>query len=138
LLVLTHLLISDLLAAKVALQPPKGAAVRWAINADGEGGLSLLLQALPASAASLNSRPAFKRDICPGVTLINLLLSVDIDYNSRLIGPKPRLFSTAPETTAKILGSSRSSIHNTGKGKSLIQLTEKKLYKTNLIFYKTY
>ena len=108
---------------KAAQQPPRGAAVRWAINADGEGGLSLLLQALPASAASLNSRPTFKRDICPGVTLINLLLSVDIDYNSRLIGPKPRLFSTAPETTAKILGSSRSSIHNTGKGKSFIQLT---------------
>ena len=108
---------------KAAQQPPRGAAVRWAINADGEGGLSLLLQALPASAASLNSRPAFKHDICPGVTLINLLLSVDIDYNPGLIGPKPRLFSTAPDSTAKILGSSKSSSHNTGKGKLFIQLT---------------
>ena len=93
-----------------------GAAVRWAINADGEGGLSLLLQALPASAASLNSRPTFKRDICPGVVLINVILSVEIDYNGVLTGPKPRLFSTSIETTAKILSSSKSSRHNTGKG----------------------
>jgi hypothetical protein len=90
--------------------------VRWAVNADGEGGLSLLLQALPSSAASLNSRPTFKRDICPAVPLLNILLSVDIDYNTSTIGPKPKLFSTAPETTDKNIRESRSSRHNTGKG----------------------
>ena len=105
-----------LLEDRAKQQPTKGAAVRWAINADGEGGLALLLQALPVSAASLNNRPAFKRDICPGVALINIPLSVEIDYNPGLIGPKPRLFSTSPDTTERALGSSRSSRHNTRKG----------------------
>ena len=97
-------------------QPAKGAAVRWAINADGEGGLAILLQALPVSAASLNNRPCFKRDICPGVPLFNFPINVDIDYNPGLIGPKPRFFSTAPDTTEKILKSSISSRHNLRKG----------------------
>ena len=97
-------------------QPAKGAAVRWAINADGEGGLAILLQALPVSAASLNNRPCFKRDICPGVPLFNFPINVDIDYNPGLIGPKPRFFSTAPDTTEKILRSSISSRHNIRKG----------------------
>jgi len=91
-------------------------ALRWAINADGEGGLSLILQALPATAASLNSRPTFKRDICPGIPLVNIPISVEIDYNHGLIGPRPRLFSTAPDTTNRVLGTSRSSRHNTSKG----------------------
>ena len=107
----------EILTAKASQQPPVGAAVRWAINADGEGGLSLLLQALPTTAASLNSRPAFKRDICPGVALVNSNLSVDIDYNPGIIGPRPRLFSTAADTTDKVLRSSKSSCHNTAKGK---------------------
>ena len=93
-----------------------GAAVRWAINADGEGGITLLLQALPATAASLNSRPTFKRDICPGVALLNIQLNVEIDYNPGLMGPQPRLFSTAPDITDNQLRASMSSRHNTGKG----------------------
>lgn len=99
-----------------------GAAVRWAVNADGEGGLALLLQALPATAASLNSRPAFKRDICPGVALLNIPLNVDIDYNPGVIGPRPRLFSTNPDTTDKILRGKNSSSHNTAKGNKKLLL----------------
>jgi len=101
-----------------------GAAVRWAVNADGEGGLALLLQALPATAASLNSRPTFKRDICPGVALINIPLSVDIDYNPGIVGPRPRLFSTNPDTTDKILRGKKSSSHNTAKGNKITFLNK--------------
>ena len=123
----------ELLSEKASLQPPVGAAVRWAINADGEGGLSLLLQALPATAASLNSRPTFKRDICPGVVLLNILLSVDIDYNGALTGPKPRLFSTSIETTAKVLSSSKSSRHNTGNVISLLFIQKQNTLRSHLI-----
>ena len=113
---LTNVHISELLNEKAKLQPPKGVAIRWAINADGEGGLSLILQALPATAASLNSRPAFKRDICPGLPFYTDPISVEIDYNNGVIGPKPRLFSTAPEITERALATSRSGRHNTNKG----------------------
>jgi len=115
-ILLNEFSISEILTAKASLQPPVGAAVRWAVNADGEGGLALLLQALPATAASLNSRPTFKRDICPGVALLNIPLNVDIDYNPGIIGPRPRLFSTNPDTTDKILRGKNSSSHNTAKG----------------------
>jgi len=114
--IITNVHISELLNERAKLQPPKGVAIRWAINADGEGGLSLILQALPATAASLNSRPAFKRDICPGIPFYTDPISVEIDYNNGVIGPKPRLFSTAPEITERALATSRSGRHNTNKG----------------------
>ena len=95
---------------------PKGASLRWAINADGEGGIQLLLQTLLAPASLLNNRPTFKRDTCPGRTVISFNMSVDIDYNPATFIPKPILFSTNPEVTSQVLSTSSSAHHNIFKG----------------------
>ena len=110
-------LIPELLRNGAKLQQPKGVALRWVINADGEGGMQLLLQALPSPAATINARPAFKRDSCPGISVVNMNLSVEIDYNPITIGPTPTLFSTNPDTTKQILSTSRSARINMIKGK---------------------
>ena len=112
-----YFLIPDLLRKGAKLQQPTGVALRWAINADGEGGCQLLLQALPSPAATINARPAFKRDSCPGISVVNMSLSVEIDYNPITTGPTPTLFSTNPDTTKQILSTSRSARINMIKGK---------------------
>ena len=110
-----YFLIPDLLRKGAKLQQPKGVALRWAINADGEGGCQLLLQALPSPAATINARPAFKRDSCLGISVVNLNLSVEIDYNLITTGPTSTLFSSNPDTTKQILSTSRSARINTIK-----------------------
>ena len=109
-------LFTGLLKDKANHDHPKGVSLRWAINADGEGGVQLLLQTLPAPASLLNNRPTFKRDTCPGRTVISFNMSVDIYYNPGTFGPKPILFSTNPEVTNQVLATSSSAHHNIFKG----------------------
>ena len=110
-------LFSGLLKDEANHDQPKGVSLRWAINADGEGGVQLLLQTLLAPASLLNNRPTFKRDKCPGKTVISFNMSVDIDYNPVTFGPKPILFSTNPEVTSQVIFTSSSAHHNIFKGK---------------------
>ena len=107
--------ISDLLRNSAKLQQPKGVALRWAVNANGEGSMQLLLQALPSHTAIINARPAFKRDSCLGISVVNLNLSIEIDYNLITTGPTSTLFSSNPDTTKQILSTSRSARINTIK-----------------------
>ena len=114
----------DLLNNEAKLDPPRGVCLRWAINADGEGGTQLLLQSLPAPASIINSRPAFKRDSCPGKTVIAFNMSVNIDYNPITFGPTPILFSSNPEVTNQVLSTSTSARLNMIKGTYLIMQSQ--------------
>ena len=112
---------------------PKGVALRWAVNADGENGVQLLLQALPAPANIINGRPAFKRDSCPGITVVNACIGVDIDQNPITAGPIPVIFSSNPDTTKKALASSYSAQTNIIKGNFQTQI--KLSYFRNIMVY---
>ena len=107
---------TEILREGAKLPQPKGVALRWAVNADGENGVQLLLQALPAPANIINGRPAFKRDSCPGITVVNACIGVNIDQNPITTGPIPVIFSSNPDTTKKALASSYSAQTNIIKG----------------------
>ena len=98
------------------LEKPKGVALRWAINADGEGDIQLLLQALPSPASIVNGRPAFKRDTCPGISVVHYNLNVNIDHHPITAGPIPILFSSNPDTMKIALSTKHSANTNIIKG----------------------
>jgi len=55
------------------------------------------LQSLPTSLASVEGRPAFRRDACAGHFLLKTTLAGDFIRDGILKGPKPILFSTTPD-----------------------------------------
>ena len=63
-----------------------GAAFRWCIDAQDDKGLELCLQTLPSPVSTLEGRPAFRCDTCPGVTLKRWPIIVNMAD-----GPRPTL-----------------------------------------------
>jgi hypothetical protein len=76
---------------------PPGAALRWVINYNEEDNIQLCLILLPQPQSSLNGRPAFKRDTCPGLFLYTEDLFTKIASTCCPHGaPLPTLFNNNP------------------------------------------
>ena len=82
-----------------------GASLRWIINVGDNDEIQLGLQSLPTNLASVEGRPAFRRDACAGHLLAKTTLEGDFIRAGHLKGPRPILFSAHPDLARGSLSS---------------------------------
>ena len=76
----------------------------------------LCLQTLPRALSAIDGRPAFLRDACPGHIVFKLPLLTDYILTGSLKGPRPILFSNAPDISRGALAESKRKISKAKKG----------------------
>ena len=76
----------------------------------------LCLQTLPRALSAIDGRPAFLRDACPGHIVFKLPLLTDYIRTGSLKGPRPILFSNAPDISRGALAESKRKISKAKKG----------------------
>jgi len=79
---------------------PPGAALRWAVAVEEDGGLALHLQGLPMSAAALTSRPALAADDAPAKLLGRVGLSFTRFRQLGQQSIKPLIYARDPAAAA--------------------------------------
>ena len=93
-----------------------GASLRWCIDVSHDDSIILCLQTLPRALSAIDGRPAFLRDACPGHIVFKLPLLTDYILTGSLKGPRPILFSNAPDISRGALAESKRKISKAKKG----------------------
>jgi hypothetical protein len=97
-------LVSDILHDG-QLDQPCGAALQWCLNFSEHEMLQLVLMALPVPASSLEGKPAFRRDACPGIFIHKWdVYTKPARSSNPRNAPLPILFVETPSKAKRILG----------------------------------
>jgi hypothetical protein len=84
-----------------------GASVRWCINYGEAENIQLCLITLPKPASTIEGRPAFRRDTCPGLFLYAEDLFTRMTSGCRPYkAPLPTLFNGQPDRLRETLATS--------------------------------
>jgi hypothetical protein len=94
--------------------------VQWCLNFSERDGIQLALMALPAPASSIEGRPAFQRDACPGIFIHKWDVFTKPSKSVALRNtPCPILFAEDPARTRSALAKSEQAFIRVERGNLL-------------------
>jgi hypothetical protein len=99
-----------------------GASVRWCINYGEAENIQLCLITLPKPASTIEGRPAFRRDTCPGLFLYAEDLFTKMASGCRPYkAPLPTLFNNQPDRLRETLATSPPAHLRVEEGNSILK-----------------